>query len=349
MVRVLAARWPAGADAGEALGYVLARHVPLQHLPDGLALIREAAGLPVASAADPACGVSGLNVGRWLEDARAHAARLGALGDLERLVCLLGDGRLRSRDAARELLEAAGAGDLGDPQVVTDFAVWCGMELPYTQVRLGARGGRRAAAYVADPRALALARELARARLRPGGIVAACRLLDQINAAGVQVEVGGSPAGVHELLGVAGGGGWVWARTDGVSVLGCAMRRIAALDRAIPLQTIPRAVARSASRRRPDVPGEWPLPVDGVRAWAGAHPGWVVHDSQVRPRRAPRQVKPRDQRVIDAFTDRRTLTWKQLRDRRVAGGGFSIDDAAAAIHFSPLLHRGADGYTLLGD
>jgi hypothetical protein len=306
--QALPTRWPPGARAGEAFGYLLARHIPAHELPAALRVIRQSVALPTASAADshrwaprPEDIVLRRSLLRWIQDARTHARQLGPPSGLDTLIHLLGDRVLRSEAAARTVLEAVGAADLANPTALTHFAVWCGIDLPYARIPVRTRARRTVFVYVPAPASLTSARAMTRAQLRSGGLVPAIALQADLAAAGLQVQTLGDPDALHDLLNVDGGEGWVWPRTDGVSVFTRAMRRIAILHRAIPVELIPHAVARTANRHRPNATGERPPPADGVRAWSEARPDWALDDDHIRPLRPPSRVHLRDARIVAAF------------------------------------------------
>jgi hypothetical protein len=136
------------------------------------------------------------------------------------------------------------------------------------------------------------------------------------------------------------------------------LARISTLPGPIPVEQVPAAVARTFQKRRPQIPGEWPLPVEAVRAWVQASPLWrFAATDEIEPI-GPRPVPhPHDQLIRAVLSGPgptsedeatgRELNWTDLH-RALKAAGLPSPTAGAVIRRSPLLRRTPDGYVLLG-
>jgi hypothetical protein len=332
----LATRWPASANPSQALGYLIARHVPPAMLPDGLRLVREAAGWP--SDRHGSTEWWDLRVGHarpWLAAAQQHARILGPPPGTADLLGILGDGVIRTATAARAALQSAGAGELADPRVLVDFARWCGADTPFTVLPLGVRRGRRVRAYLTDPADLARARAIAATRARHYGLVESAQVLRQVSAQRIRIDHADDEEAMCDLLGVTGGDGWMWPRRPVTTPLTKAMDRIRAHGHPIPVQQISAAIARNPRKRLPPVEGAWPLPLTAIRAWATAHPHWVLGaDGVLTPTGPIPALHPHDHTITGILIVGQELSWADLRNALVQAG-MSAPTAAAMILYSP--------------
>jgi hypothetical protein len=348
MLVVLPTRWPASVDTSQALGYLLARHVPPGFLPEGLRLIREAAGwVPASGVATGLMDVRPATVRSWVLAASEHARVLGPPPGMRELLSLLGDGVIRTADSAWSVLVAAGAGEAADPRILVDFARWCGVESPFDVMRLGPRGSRRVKVYLREATDLVRARTIVDTTVRQYGVLGADRALQVLGAAGVRVEAGSGGHGLREVLGVAGDTRWWWPRRNVATPLTKAMRRIQALGVRIPVEQVPDAVARTPHRRRSVTPGQWPIPAAAIRAWSRGQDRWhLTGEDELRPAEPVPIMHPHDQVIVKALTER-SLSWKALHQALVTLG-MASPTATAAIMYSPVLRPTHNGYVLLG-
>jgi len=345
----LPTRWPASVTPSQALGYLLARHVPIARLPEGLRLIREAAGwLPPVGMKSPDLGMHPATVRSWMYAARDHAQLLGPPPGLADLLAVLGDGAIRTAARARSALEAAGADELSDPRTLADFAGWCGADLGFEVLPQALR--RTIAAEFVVPRAadLTRARRTVDTQMRRYGLSTVNRALERLADEGLRIDAGNDAEALREVLGTAGYSAWLWPRRDVATPLTAAMTRIRALGIPIPVEQIPTAIARSSQKRWPRAPGEWPLPIDAIRAWVNAREDWrLTGNDEVEPVGALPDLHPHD-RLIISILDGKELHWMAL-NQALKDAGLTSPMAGAAIYKSPLLRRrGRNGYFLVG-
>jgi len=241
----LPTRWPASVTPAQALGYLLARHIPIARLPQGLTLIREAAGWrPRAGLTSPDLGMHPFTVRTWLYAARDHARILGPPPGLTDLLAVLGDGKIRTAARARSLLQ--GADELADPRILADFAGWCGVD-PGFEVLPQARRGSVPAQFVVPQAAdLTRARKIVDLLIRRYGLTTADRALQRLADEGLRIDAGNDAQALRDLLGTGGYSAWLWPRRDVASPLTAAMARLRALGVPIPVEQLPVAIARSS-------------------------------------------------------------------------------------------------------
>jgi hypothetical protein len=348
--RALPTSWPASVTPSQALGYLLARHVPIAQLPRGLTLIREAAGWrPRVVPASPGLGVHPLTVRAWLSAAREHAGVLGPPPGLIDLLAVLAD-------------------ELADPRVLADFGRWCGAG-PGFEVR--PRGPRRpnppqaapaetepaeaepaeTAAEVVVPRAgeLTRARTIVDLLMRRYGLSTVNRALERLAEAELRIDAGNDAQALRDLLGTGGFSAWLWPSRDVAAPLTVATTRLRGLGIAIPVEQLPVAVARTSLKRWPRVPGEWPLPVEAIRAWVNARADWrLTGDDTVEPVGPTSKPHRHDELIRSVLADRE-LTGAQLK-QALTDAGMNPSTAGTAVHRSPLLRRrGRDRYLLIGE
>lgn len=202
--------------------------------------------------------------------------------------------------------------------------------------------------YVRDRADLVQARISARKILQHWGILAPATLTQILAEHRFPVDAGDSPMGLQRILGLGGTHNWVWAAPHRQSPLTRALRRIATLNRAVPLRQIPAAVARNTSPHRPAMTGRWPLTLAAVRAWAHSSPDWSVERDTITPIVPASRPRERDLAVITAFAGgEAVLVWSRLRDA-LQEQGMTPLAAEAIIFWSPLIRRTRSGYTLLG-
>jgi hypothetical protein len=350
--RTLADSWPRNATPMEAVGYLVGAHVPVRALPDGPALLRAAAGWP-AGRPPGALEVAGPDirayvVRSWLARLQEHAARLGPPPGLLPMLRRLGDGRLRGELDASRLLQRAGAGPDASAKVLVDVARWCGADLPFAAFPV-ARPGSAAGAqvYARDGADLRRARGLARARLGRTGLLAPDALLRSVTRQGVRVETGAEPVDLRHVLDVAGTVDWVWPHHANTPLVR-AMNRIRVLGGPVPVARIPAAVVRTVYQRRPPVPGEWPIPVAAVRAWAADQRDWVLTaGDEMVPVGPPQPARAHDELLAATLREvGGPIRWTDLV-LALEAAGLPYVTASSVIYSSPLLHRQGDGYVPL--
>ena len=349
MPTVLPTHWPTSVTPSQALGYLLARHVPAARLPDGLTLVREAAGwLPPAHLKSPDLGMHQATVRSWMYAARDHAQILGPPPGLADLLALLGDGVIRTAARARSTLEAAGAEDLADPRVLADFADWCGADLAFTVLPPAVRRTVPAEVIVPYLDALPRARRIVGTLIRRYGLCTVNRALEQLATEGIRIDAGNDAQVLRDLLNTAGYSAWLWPRRDITTPLNAALIRIRALGIPIPVEQIPVAVARSSQKRWPRIRGEWPPPLDALRAWVNAREDWrLTSNDEIEPVGALPELHPHDQLIRTALAGKE-LHWTELHQVLI-DAGLTSASAGAAIYKSPLLRqRGRTGYFLIG-
>jgi hypothetical protein len=341
--------WPASVTPAQALGYLLAHHVPRSFLPDALHLMREAAGWSPPSGRQPAVMTVTPAMARpWVQAAARHARSLGPPPGLSDLLAVLGDGIIRTDHAARTALADAGAGELANPRVLIDFAGWCGVDPPFSVLPVGTRRQRKVSAYLRDPEDLTRARAIVATEGREYGLISAATALERLAAQGLRLDSGADSQGLRDLLGISGTEHWWWPRPGVVTPLTTAMDRLHALRTPVALVDVPPAVERIPRRRRAHISGQWPLAVDGIRAWANAHPGWHVNDQDAIEPQGPHHGAHRHDHLIAAALTGRELSWKDLH-RVLIEAGLSPPTAGAAILYSPAARRTGTGYTFIGD
>lgn len=342
-------RWPASVTPSQALGYLLARHVPAARLPEGLTLVREAAGwLPPEGLHSPDLGMHQATVRSWMYAARDHAQILGPPRGLKKLLAVLGDGVIRTEARARSALEAVGAEELADPRTLADFADWCGAEKKFEVLPRALRRTLKAEYVVPEAEDLTRARRIVDTLMRRYGLSTVNRALAKLAEESIRVDAGNDAEALRDLLGTAGYSAWLWPRRDVSTPLTAAMARIRALGIPIPVEQIPVAVARSSQKRWPRVPGEWPPPVDAIRAWVNSREDWrLTSNDEIEPVGPLPEMHPHDQ-LIFSFLDGKELPWTDLHEALKATGLTSAS-AGAAIYKSPLLRRrGRHAYFLVG-
>jgi hypothetical protein len=341
--------WPASVSPSQALGYLLARHVPAARLPEGLTLVREAAGwLPPVRMHSPDLGMHQATVRSWMYAARDHAQLLGPPPGLADLLAVLGDGTIRTALRARVALEAAGAEDLADPRALADFAGWCGVDLPFEVLPPAVRRTVKAELVVPNAAELTRARKLASSVIRRYGLSTVNRTLERLAEAGIRIDAGNDAQALRDLLGTGGYSAWLWPRRDIPTPLTTAMVRIRALGIPIPVAQLPIAVARSSQKRWPRVAGEWPLPLDAIRAWVNTRDDWrLTARDEVEPVGELPDLHPHDRLILDVLAGSE-MHWTDLH-QALKDAGLTSSTAGAAIYKSPLLRtRGRTGYFLIG-
>jgi hypothetical protein len=354
----LSTRWPASVTPAQALGYLLARHVPISRLPDGLQLVRQAAGwLPPVGLHSPDLGMHQATVRSWMYAAREHALILGPPPGLNELLTVLGDGVIHSAERARSALEAAEAGELTNPRMLADFARWCGVEVPFAVLPPAARRYRPAEVIVPEAEDLTRARRTVATLSRGSGLITVNRAFQGLAEKGMRVDAGNDAQALRDLLDSAGYSAWLWPKGEVATPLTTTLARISILPGPFPVEQIPAAVARTFQKRRPRLPGEWPLPDEAVRAWVRASPHWrLTTNDEIEPIGSRPGPEPHDVLVRTVLTgpdpsgDRaagKELNWTDLH-RALKAAGLPSPTAGAVIRRSPLLRRTADGYVLLG-
>jgi hypothetical protein len=384
----LSTRWPASVTPGQALGYLLARHVPISRLPEGLRLVREAAGwLPPVGLHSPDLGMHQATVRSWMYAAREHALILGPPPGLSELLTVLGDGVIHSAARARSALEAAEAGELTNPRMLADFARWCGVDVPFVVLPPAARRYRPAEVIVPEADDLTRARRTVATLSRSSGLITVTRALHGLADKGIRVDAGNDAQAVRELLDSAGYSAWLWPKGEVATPLTTTLARIGTLPGPVPVEQIPAAVARTFQKRRPPLPGEWPLPVEAIRAWVRASPSWrLTTDDEIEPVGPRPAPEPHDELIRAVLSapelpgpelpgpdlsgpqlsapgvsapevsapelpaarpSGKELNWTQLH-RALKAAGLPSPTAGAVIRRSPLLRRTPDGYVLLG-
>lgn len=339
MPRELPTSWPASVTPSQALGYLLARHIPTAQLPRGLTLIREAAGwLPRVELTSPDLGMHPFTARTWLYAAREHARILGPPPGLTDLLAVLDDGVIRTASRARVALAAADAGELADPRILADFGRWCGADLAFEVRPRGPRRAEKAEVVVPQAGDLARARKIVDLLLRRYGLSTVNRALERLAEDNLRIDAGNDAQALRDLLGTGGYSAWLWPSRDVASPLTAALTRLRGLGIPIPVEQIPIAVARSSMKRWPQVAGEWPLPIEAIRAWVGAREDWrLTGDDEIEPVGPPSPLHRHDQ-VIRSVLDGRELAGTQLR-QALMDAGLNSPMAGAAIYKSPLLRR----------
>jgi hypothetical protein len=342
-------QWPASVTPAQALGYLLARHVPIGRLPAGLTLIREAAGwLPPVGMTSPDLGMHPATVRSWMYAARDHARLLGPPPGLAELLAVLGDGVIRTAARARAALEAAGADELSDPRILADFAGWCGAEVAFEVLPRAPRRAKKAEFVVPTATELARARKLVDTLLRRYGLTTVNHALEQLSADGIRIDAGNDAQALRDLLRTGGYSAWLWPQREVITPLTTAMRRLRGLGSPIPLEQLPIAVVRSSQKRWPRVPDVWPPPVDAIEAWLSGRDDWrLTTNDAIEPVGPIPDLHPHD-RLIRDILEGRELHWTQLH-QALMEAGLTGPMAGLAIYKSPLLRqRGRRGYFLVG-
>jgi hypothetical protein len=343
-------RWPASVTPSQALGYLLARHVPPARLPEALTLVREAAGwLPPIGIQSADLGMHRATVRSWMYAARDHARLLGPPPGLAELLAVLGDGVIRTAARARAALEAAGAEELADPRILADFASWCNADVAFEVLPPALRRTAKAEFVVPDAATLTRARRIVSTVIRRYGLSTVNTVLDRLTEEGIQIDAGNDAQALRDLLGTGGYSAWLWPRRDISTPLTTAMTRLGALGIRIPVEQIPVAVARSSQKRWPRVPGEWPPPVEAIRAWVNAREDWrLTGNDEVEPIGPLPEIHPHDRLILDILAGSQ-LHWTDLH-QALKDAGLTSPTAGAAIYKSPLLRRrGRNGYFLVGE
>jgi hypothetical protein len=180
------------------------------------------------------------------------------------------------------------------------------------------------------------------------GLTTVNRALANLADENLRIDAGNDAEALREVLRIAGYSAWLWPRTDFATPLNSAMRRIGALGIPIPIEQLPVAIARCSIKRWPRVPGEWPLPLDALRAWVTVRDDWrLTSDDRVEPIGPPPQWHWHDQ-LIHGLLNGKSLHWTDLHEQ-LQDAGLTSASAGAAIYRSPLLRRHRrDGYFLIG-
>jgi hypothetical protein len=194
------------------------------------------------------------------------------------------------------------------------------------------------------PRARSIVEQLTRRY----GLSTVNRALADLAAEDLRLDAGNDAEALRDLLRTAGYSAWLWPRKKFATPLTSAMYRISAFGIPIPLEQIPVAVARCSIKRWPRVPGEWPLPLDALRAWVNARDDWrLTSDDEVEPVGPLPEPHWHDQ-LIHGLLNGKTLHWTELHEG-LMDAGLTSPSAGAAIYRSPLLRRHRrDGYFLIG-
>lgn len=341
-------RWPKSVTPAEALGYLLARHVPVHRLPAGPTLVREAAGwLPPVGLHARDLGMHQATVRSWMYAAQHHAAILGPPRGMRKLLKVLNDGVIRSPGRARSLLVAAGAGEIADPRTLADFARWCGLDPGYELLQPRSRDPLPAGVVVPVRSELVRARKVVDVQARQFGVTTVDHALAALAEEGIRIDAGNDAEVLRELLGTGGYSAWLWPARDVPTPLYSAMVRIRALGRPIPLTRIPASVVRIPPKRWPRVPGEWPVPVEAIRAWVSARDDWrLTGDDAVEPAGPASPFHRHDELIHAALAGGAVLHWTELHETLTAGG-MPGPGAGGAIYNSPIVRRLKQGYALL--
>lgn len=342
-------RWPASVTPSQALGYLLARHVPATRLPEGLTLVREAAGwMPPTGIRSPDLGMHRATVRSWMYAARDHARLLGPPPGLADLLAVLSDGVIRTAARARAALEAVGAEELSDPRILADFAGWCGVDPGFEVLPPALRRTVKAEFVVPHAAELTRARRIVTTVIRRYGLNTVINALERLAEEGIRIDAGNDAQALRDVLRTDGYSAWLWLRKDISTPLTSAMTRIRALGVPIPVEQIPVAVARSSQKRWPREPGEWPPPVEAIRAWVNARDDWrLTSNDEVEPVGPLPELHPHDRLIIDILAGSE-MHWTDLH-QALKGAGLSSPSAGRAIYKSPLLRRrGRNGFFLVG-